>query len=89
MVCAAPCGTVEFAGGSLTLASTVHGQARDRDIDAIPGSPPDLRRLPVGCAFAPRCPRAGMDCRTGQPAERHPEPGRMARCLRVAESVFV
>ena len=71
------------------LASTVHGQARDRDIDAIPGSPPDLRRLPVGCAFAPRCPRAGMDCRTGQPAERHPEPGRMARCLRVAESVFV
>ena len=32
------------------LASTVHGQPRDRDIDAIPGSPPDLRRLPPGAA---------------------------------------
>jgi oligopeptide/dipeptide ABC transporter ATP-binding protein len=39
------------------LASTVHGQPRERDIDAIPGSPPDLRRLPPGCSFAPRCPR--------------------------------
>src|SRR5437588_1347646 len=28
------------------LASTVHGQARDKDIEAIPGSPPDMRRLP-------------------------------------------
>ena len=27
------------------LASTVHGQRRDQDIDAIPGSPPDMRRL--------------------------------------------
>jgi peptide/nickel transport system ATP-binding protein len=27
------------------LASTVHGQPRDREINAIPGSPPDLRRL--------------------------------------------
>ena len=33
------------------LASTVHGQARDRDIDAIPGSPPDMRRLSPGCAL--------------------------------------
>ncbi len=28
------------------LSSTVHGQNRDTDIDAIPGSPPDLRFLP-------------------------------------------
>jgi peptide/nickel transport system ATP-binding protein len=34
------------------LASTVHGQARDHDIAAIPGSPPDLRRLLPGCSFA-------------------------------------
>jgi peptide/nickel transport system ATP-binding protein len=45
------------------LASTVHGQPRGRDIDAIPGSPPDLRRLPQGCSFAPRCARRTADCR--------------------------
>jgi peptide/nickel transport system ATP-binding protein len=70
------------------LASTVHGQSRDRDIDAIPGSPPDLRRLSVGCAFAPRCPKVGLDCRTGIPDQRRPVPDRMARCLRVAAPVF-
>ncbi len=38
------------------LASTVHGQSRDNDIEAIPGSPPDLRRLPSGLRVrAPLC----------------------------------
>src|SRR5438067_12263414 len=37
------------------LASTMHGQPRDRDIDAIRGSPPDTRRLPPRCSCAPRC----------------------------------
>jgi peptide/nickel transport system ATP-binding protein len=65
------------------LASTVHGQSRDHDIDAIPGSPPDLRAAPTGCAFAPRCGLAIAQCRSGIPEERHPVPGRMARCIRV------
>ncbi|MGE0222273.1 MAG: ABC transporter ATP-binding protein [Acetobacteraceae bacterium] len=65
------------------LASTVHGQPRDQDIDAIPGSPPDMRRLPTGCAFAPRCPRRREGCRSAVPAERYPEPGRMAACIAV------
>ena len=65
------------------LASTVHGQPRDRDIDAIPGSPPDMRRLPVGCAFAPRCARRRDGCMASVPAERYPEPGRMAACIAV------
>ena len=66
------------------LASTVHGQARDRDIDAIPGSPPDLRRLPEGCSFAPRCARRMAACRRTLPEQRFPTPGRMAACLAVA-----
>ena len=66
------------------LASTVHGEHRDQDIQAIPGSPPDLRRLPSGCAFGPRCSQAMEACRTTVPEPRHPAPGRMARCLRVA-----
>jgi peptide/nickel transport system ATP-binding protein len=69
------------------MASTVHGQARDRDIDAIPGSPPDLRRLPNGCAFAPRCPHAAAECRADLPEARYPQPDRMARCVRVPASV--
>jgi peptide/nickel transport system ATP-binding protein len=67
------------------LASTVHGQPRERDIDAIPGSPPDLRCLPQGCSFAPRCPRRIADCRVIPPAPRSPAPGRMAACHAVPE----
>jgi peptide/nickel transport system ATP-binding protein len=64
------------------LASTVHGQPRDRDIDAIPGSPPDMRRLPQGCSFAPRCSQRIGDCRIGVPEPRFPTPDRMVACLR-------
>jgi peptide/nickel transport system ATP-binding protein len=69
------------------LASTVHGQPRERDIDAIPGSPPDLRRLPPGCSFAPRCPRRTADCRRAVPEPRFPEPGHMAACFAVTGAI--
>ena len=69
------------------LASTVHGQPRDRDIDAIPGSPPDLRRLPQGCSFAPRCPRRMAECRIIPPQPRFPALGRMAACHAVADCI--
>ena len=71
------------------MASTVHGQSRDQDIDAIAGSPPDMRRLPAGCAFAPRCPQASMECRAAVPEARSPVPERMARCIRVAAPAYV
>ena len=67
------------------LASTVHDQPPEEDIAAIPGSPPDLRRLPPGCSFAPRCSLAMAACRQGFPEPVYPAPGRMARCLRVAD----
>ena len=67
------------------LASTVHGQARDRDMEAIPGSPPDLRRLPAGCPFGPRCRYAVAACRTIMPEASSPAPDRMVRCLRSGE----
>ena len=66
------------------LASTVHGQRKDRDIDAIPGSPPDMRRLPPGCSFAPRCARRSAACRTTVPAPQFIAPERMAACLNLA-----
>jgi peptide/nickel transport system ATP-binding protein len=67
------------------LASTVHDQAPDQDIAAIPGSPPDLRRLPPGCSFAPRCRLATEACRRAFPDPVYPAPGRMVRCLRIAD----
>ena len=33
----------------------------------IPGSPPDLRQLPAGCVFHPRCPYVMDRCRTDEP----------------------
>ena len=69
------------------LASTVHGQPRERDIEAIPGSPPDLRRLPPGCSFAPRCPRRIAECRRAVPEPRLPEPGHIAACVAVTGAV--
>ena len=35
---------------------------RDGRLTPMPGQAPDPRALPAGCAFAPRCPRAGDDC---------------------------
>jgi oligopeptide/dipeptide ABC transporter ATP-binding protein len=55
------------------LASTVHGQPQKRDIDAIPGSAPDLRRLPPGCSFAPRCPQRAAADRCAVPEPRFPD----------------
>lgn len=37
-------------------------------LEGIPGSPPDLRALPSGCPFAPRCPAVMDRCRTELPA---------------------
>jgi peptide/nickel transport system ATP-binding protein len=37
-------------------------------MEGIPGSPPDLRALPSGCAFHPRCPWAMERCRKETPA---------------------
>jgi peptide/nickel transport system ATP-binding protein len=33
-----------------------------RELSGIPGSPPDLRAMPPGCAFHPRCPHAFGRC---------------------------
>ena len=65
------------------LASTVHDQPRDRELETIPGAPPDMRSLPPGCSFAPRCPQAAGDCLAAVPPAVTPAPGRLARCLRV------
>ena len=63
------------------LASTVHGQDKDRDIDAIPGSPPDMRLLRQGGSLAPRCARRTSLCRSAVPETRAHAPGRLVACF--------
>jgi peptide/nickel transport system ATP-binding protein len=47
------------------LSSTVHGGQRGKRLEAIPGAPPRLDRLPQGCVFAPRCTLAIPACGQG------------------------
>lgn len=49
---------------------------------AIPGQPPDLARLPGGCAFHPRCAEALARCAEEAPPELGLGAGWRARCWR-------
>lgn len=69
------------------LSSTVHGARPGQRIDAIPGMPPDLARMPPGCAFAPRCAFATDACNAALPALRPMSDGRQVACARVEELV--
>jgi peptide/nickel transport system permease protein len=53
----------------------------ERSLDAIPGLPPAVNRLPPGCAFADRCPRAADACRQGHIGLDSIGRGRDVRCL--------
>lgn len=58
---------------------------RGQRLKTIGGSPPDLSRLPAGCAFADRCSIATDACRAAQPERIEVAPGHAARCLRTHE----
>jgi peptide/nickel transport system ATP-binding protein len=52
-------------------------------VASIPGSPPDLLRLPIGCSYAPRCPYAIDECRAADPPLTPVDtPGHQAACIR-------
>ena len=57
----------------------------DGDTDArlvpIPGQPPDLARLPSGCAFAPRCAQAQAACHSARPVLRELGAGHQVACV--------
>ncbi len=57
----------------------------DRAVDAIPGLPPPVNRLPDGCAFAPRCSLAIDACRQGEIELRIVDQHHAARCIRADE----
>ena len=54
-----------YTYGLLHCFPPLHGERKR--MDGIPGSPPDLRHPPAGCAFHPRCPWALPRCHTELP----------------------
>ncbi|MFO1464503.1 MAG: ABC transporter ATP-binding protein [bacterium] len=50
-------------------------------LHTIKGSVPDLSRLPAGCRFAARCPRAVEACRGRMPPTKYVGEGQEVRCL--------
>jgi peptide/nickel transport system ATP-binding protein len=61
------------------MGSSVQGAAPGAQLPTIEGAPPDLASLPLGCSFAPRCPRATAACHHDDPAEQRTDT-RMIRC---------
>jgi oligopeptide/dipeptide ABC transporter ATP-binding protein len=64
-----------------TLLSAVPTGFRDAPpLPASKGEPPDLRKLPSGCKFNPRCPFAMQRCSEEEPPFIEVSPGRFASC---------
>src|SRR5258707_360161 len=62
-----------YSYGLLNSFPNLHGPRRN--MGGIPGSPPDLRSVPAGCAFHPRCPMAYGPCRSVIPVLKPALPG--------------
>ncbi|MGW0760115.1 dipeptide/oligopeptide/nickel ABC transporter permease/ATP-binding protein [Streptomyces sp. NPDC002814] len=62
------------------LESVPAEQHRGARLSSIPGSPPDPRSVPTGCAFRTRCPMARDRCATHRPQLTATATGRSAAC---------
>ena len=74
-----------YSEGLLHSFPPLHGPRRE--LGGIPGSPPDMGRLPAGCPFAARCAFVVEGCRTLHPTLVRPavagdDPSRRVACLR-------
>jgi peptide/nickel transport system ATP-binding protein len=74
-----------YTAGLLSSFPPLAGERRE--LVGIPGFPPDLRELPVGCPFAPRCGSATETCLQSGPLLTAPaeptsdEPHRLVACF--------
>lgn len=63
------------------LLESVPGDAlRGTELSSIPGSPPELNKIPTGCVYQDRCPLVAQICREQRPALRPTGPGQQAAC---------
>jgi len=51
-----------YTRGLIDALPTLRAGAERRALTPIPGQPPDVGALPVGCPFQPRCSRVRPDC---------------------------
>jgi len=58
---------------------------RDVKLEAIPGTPPNLKKPPPGCRFAARCKYKMPLCESGDRSERRFDNTRMYRCIHSVE----
>ena len=72
-----------YAQGLLS-STPVLGDARER-LDAIGGQPPNLKNVPAGCPFAPRCPKRMDICRREMPPCVNVGPQHNAYCWLCAQ----
>src|SRR6516225_1635307 len=66
------------------MQATVRRGQKGRPLVPIAGTPPNLLALPVGCAFAPRCPSVREVCTTAEPVSHPVALGHTARCHLIA-----
>jgi peptide/nickel transport system ATP-binding protein len=67
-----------YTHGLLNCFPPMHGERRP--MIGIPGSPPDLRAVPSGCAFHPRCPWVMDRCRIDVPRLEPVSAARVVAC---------
>jgi oligopeptide/dipeptide ABC transporter ATP-binding protein len=51
------------------------------EIQGVGGTVPDMRKVPQGCTFNPRCPDATEECRTIKPEMVEVEGGHFVACF--------
>ncbi|MDP6647307.1 MAG: ABC transporter ATP-binding protein [Dehalococcoidales bacterium] len=64
------------------LLDCVDSFASAREPKYISGEPPALRELPDGCSFAPRCEKAGPECKEKAPGLEDKGGGHLAACYK-------
>jgi oligopeptide transport system ATP-binding protein len=62
------------------IASIPRLEQKGNRLTPIGGAPPNLTRVPPGCSFHPRCPRARGNCRVDEPPLYDVGPGRASAC---------
>jgi oligopeptide/dipeptide ABC transporter ATP-binding protein len=68
-----------YTQGLLASLPRVDGEKAER-LQMIPGSVPDIHRLPVGCKFSTRCPERFEPCPGLEPPLVEAQPGHWVRC---------
>jgi len=62
------------------LSSVPTDAQRGEGLSSIPGSPPELSKIPAGCVYQDRCPLASAICREQRPVLRETGPGQRSAC---------